>query len=352
MVFANDVNKIRELLDNAHRPLIFFDDDPDGLTSFLMIYRYIGDGRGVPIKTSPDLSPVYLKTVQDYSPDLVIILDKPLVSEEFITKLKVPLIWIDHHPVPEESELVKHYYNPLNYDKNVNFPTSYCVYEIIKHKFPDLIWLGMIGCVGDWFLPDFKKEFSDKYSDLFDIETKEPPQALFDQKIGTLVQIFDSCLKGTKKKVETCIKILTRIESPYEIINQLTPKGKFVYKHFSTLNERYKELLESAMKSEGDIVEFHYHDIKFSFTSMLSNELLYRNYNKFILVAREKSGFMHCSLRSKVHDVQSLLNSIIPEFSQAYGGGHKNACGANIRADEYQDFVNKIKQELSNFIDN
>ena len=33
------MNHVRERLMQAEKPLFFFDDDPDGLTSFLLLYR-------------------------------------------------------------------------------------------------------------------------------------------------------------------------------------------------------------------------------------------------------------------------------------------------------------------------
>ena len=50
-----------------------------------------------------------------------------------------------------------------------------------------------------------------------------------------------------------------------------------------------------------------YSENKMSLTSDLSNEILYENPNKFIIIAREKSGEMKCSLRSTRYKVLPLL---------------------------------------------
>jgi single-stranded DNA-specific DHH superfamily exonuclease len=347
MDLNKDLAKIKKILDDTHRPLIFFDDDPDGLCSFLMIYKFIGDGRGVPIKTSPDLSANYLRVVQDFAPDRIIILDKNSVSDQFISNTKIPILWIDHHPIQDNAKKVT-YFNPLQYDSEDNSPTSYWVYKILNEK--KFLWLSMIGCVADWFIPNYKDEFVDKYSDLFSKNITDPAKALFDTRVGKLVKIFDNCLKGTKKKVSSCIKILTRISDPEDLLYEISPKSKFIMKHFRKLNSKYDELLNSVDLSDEKLVEFNYSYNRMSYTSMLSNELQFRAPNKFILVAREKSGFMHCSLRSQKHDVRSLLDSIVSEFSEAYGGGHEHACGANIKASEYSDFVKRLRQELDNYV--
>ncbi len=350
MISNDEIKKIREILDNTHRPLIFFDDDPDGLCSFLMVYKYIGDGKGIPIKTSPDLNTQYLRNVEEYAPDRIIILDKPQVSEEFIDKAKVPILWIDHHPITDESRKVD-YFNPLKNDKEDNSPVSFWAYKITQKKNPENLWIAEVGCISDWYIPDFSKEFNELYPGLLNPEITNPSEALFDQKIGRLVKIFNSCLKGTRKKVNTCVKILSRITDPIEIMEVSSPKAKFINKHFNSMNERYDELINSVKKKKDELLVFTYDDEQFSFSAILSNEIQHRNPDKFIIVARKKFDFMHCSLRSQKHDVRSVLEKVLPEFEAAYGGGHKNACGANIRAEDFKHFTERIKQEMDSFKD-
>src|SRR3989344_3575465 len=91
------IKQIREHLDNCKRPLIFFDDDQDGLCSFLQFYRYKQEGKGIIVKTAPKLSAVFLNKVIEYQPDKIFILDVALVEQEFLDEIKVPAIWVDHH---------------------------------------------------------------------------------------------------------------------------------------------------------------------------------------------------------------------------------------------------------------
>ena len=56
---------IRKELETTSRPLYFFDDDPDGLASFLLLYRFIGEGKGVIVKAGPTLDDSYLNVVED-----------------------------------------------------------------------------------------------------------------------------------------------------------------------------------------------------------------------------------------------------------------------------------------------
>ena len=47
MLSEKQMQELKEHLDRAQNPLFFFDNDADGLCSFLLLARYIGRGKGV-----------------------------------------------------------------------------------------------------------------------------------------------------------------------------------------------------------------------------------------------------------------------------------------------------------------
>ena len=163
MLTEKQIEEIREHLENAQNPLFFFDNDNDGLCSFLLLQRHIARGRGVAIKSFPELSASYYRKVKELNPDYIFFLDKPLVSDEFFEKIRadnIPVVWIDHHQVDECVGGCKfdwvNYYNPYLNDKT-NEPVAYLSYKIANKN--DDIWLGVIGCVSDAMIPDFYEEF-------------------------------------------------------------------------------------------------------------------------------------------------------------------------------------------------
>ncbi len=228
---------IREELESSFRPLFFFDDDPDGLCSFLLFYRLIKEGKGIVVKSSPNLDEKFLHIVEEYKPDKIFILDKPLVSQDFLDKIKVKVIWIDHHAPVKRKKVT--YYNPrINNDAD-NRPTAYWCYKIADQD----LWIAMVGIIGDWHLPVFSKEFSKLYPKLLPKKIAKPEEALFKTEIGRLARIFSFILKGKTQDVMKYVKILTRIKSPYEILKQTTAQGKFIYKRYEKINKEYQELL-------------------------------------------------------------------------------------------------------------
>ncbi|MFT4326664.1 MAG: DHH family phosphoesterase, partial [Candidatus Woesearchaeota archaeon] len=105
--------EIREKLQTCENPLIFFDDDADGVCSFLLIYKYLNKGHGVIVKSTPEIkADPYIRKITEYMPDLVIILDKPKVEDEFLKGISCDVIWIDHHEPQTITQKNVYYYNP------------------------------------------------------------------------------------------------------------------------------------------------------------------------------------------------------------------------------------------------
>src|SRR3989339_1553001 len=132
MLTEKQIREIREHLEKAQNPLFFFDNDNDGLVSFLLLRRFIDRGRGVAIKSFPDLNLSYYRKVQELKPDYIFILDKPIVSLEFLERAKkdnVPVVWIDHHQVDKPEIEGVSYYNPF-FNDGTNEPVSYLCYKI------------------------------------------------------------------------------------------------------------------------------------------------------------------------------------------------------------------------------
>jgi len=343
------IKQLKELLDYTVRPLYFFDDDPDGLSSFLLFYKYVGDGQGIPVKSSPELKIEYSKKVNEYQPDRVIVLDKPKISQDFLDEVNTPILWLDHHEIqnPKSSTEIK-YFNPRPKKDGYGEPTSFCCYQVTKEN----LWIAMVGCVGDWFLPpaDMIEEFKKNYSDLFmsKNEINSPEIALYETKLGELVQIFSFLLKGSISDIKKNIKILTRIKDPYEILNSTSSQGKFLNKYYQIHKKEYEVLLDSALKKvdKTNLLLYEYTEDKNSYTADLSNELLYRYPKKVIIIAREKSDDIRMSLRSASFELPPIINEAL-ENLDGYGGGHLHACGCSVKKRDFPEFLKKFKKLIS-----
>jgi len=339
MVKFTSLKKIYELIDKSENPLIFFDDDPDGLCSYLQIKKHFKKGHPVVIKSSPELNVTYLKKIEEYSPDLVIVLDKPILSQDFIDKVNVPIIYIDHHPINDINGI--NYFNPLFKDKEDNRPVSYWCYQLTK----DNLWIASVGTIADYStatLKEFNKNFPDlcEYSD-------DPGKAMFgNTKVGKLIRIFSFILKGHHYKVIQYINLLERINSPYELLEESSNNAKEIMKIYEKVNKEYQKLLKEALKPQKSKVHlFIYEPEKISFTGELSNEVKFNIKNKMIIVGRKTNDAFKLSLRYEKDDLRKILEKSLNGLD-GYGGGHKHACGANISSKDFDEFISRLENYI------
>src|SRR3989338_3019702 len=255
------LKQIKSYLEKSLNPLIFFDDDADGLSSFLLIRKFLDKGKGVAVKHNI-LDDSYLKSIEYYNPDLILVLDKHGISQDFVDKVNIPILWIDHHPI-EEVKGVKHF-NPKYFDPKDNRPTSYWCYEITKEN----LWIAAIGIVADWGL-EHHQEFIKTYKGLSNPEFNDPPDVLFNTKLGLLAKLFTFILTGKTQDSKKCINILTKINDAL--------KNSLIYKN---------------------ILVYTYYIKDASYTGVLANELIYKHPDKVIIIAREKEDKMRLSIRS------------------------------------------------------
>ena len=341
MLTKDEITQIRDEIEDTKKPLFFFHDDPDGLSSFLILYRFCQCGKGYPVKSSPRITDDYLRQVEEYGPDKVFILDIALDDQEFLDKVNVPVVWIDHHDVLDRKGVL--YFNPRKNNPKDNIPTPYFCHKAVEQD----LWQAVVGCVGDWYLPDFAKEFTKKYPELLPADIKRPQDALFNTQLGEIVRIFSFILKGKIGDVMKCVKILTRIDDPYELINHDTPRSKFVFRRYELVNYAYQTLLKEVMAKEKDekVMVYTYKEAKISFTKDIANELLYKLQEKIIIMGREKGDEIKMSLRSATIKLPEILKKALDSV-EGFGGGHEYACGAVVKKKDFKTFINNLKKEI------
>ncbi|MFT4261364.1 MAG: DHH family phosphoesterase [Candidatus Woesearchaeota archaeon] len=342
MIPKEKLYEFRDKIKNSSRPLIFFDDDCDGVSSFIQYYWINTDSRGVIVKGKPELEERFVKNVDENGPDLVVVLDKPLVSEDFFNGVSQEKIWLDHHPVQDPKGVF--YLNPLNYSGE-SLPTSYFVYKSLRDEDKKSLWMAMVGVLGDWDM-SLGDEFKKEYPDLLPQEITTPKDALFNSKIGLLVKIINFNLKGKTSDVMKSVKTLTRISDPYEILEQKSSRGKFIYKKYEKVNKVYEMHKKNVSSDDSIFVIYKYGDTT-SITGDLSNELIYEYPDKVIVVGREHNGKVMMSIRSGKYKVVDVLAKSLEGFD-GYGGGHDYACGGCVREEDFYDFIEKFKSGFLN----
>ena len=347
MLTEKQIKEIKEHLEKAQNPLFFFDNDLDGLCSFLLLQRYIRRGKGVPIKTFPEFDASYFRKVSELNADYIFILDKPVVAEGFWKKARevnIPVVWIDHHEIQEAFPEFVNYYNPL-YDENLEKkkdtteaePVSVVCYQVANKK--DDLWIAVIGAIADRFMPDYYSEFKKKYPDLsFESEKITAFDILYKADIGKIAKIMDAGLKDKTSNVIGMLKFLVSSKTPYDVLNE-SGKNYLMHRRFKQIEKKYQKLLQMALDEYNpkDKILFFQYGGNLSISAELSNELSYKFPDKYIIVMMIKTD-VKVSISARGKGIKRIILEAVKGLEDARAGGHKNAVGGNIRVGDLEKF--------------
>ena len=338
MLNKKQIIEIREVLDKSQNPVFFFDNDVDGLCSFLLLSRFSGKGKGVPIKSFPEMDETYIRKINEFGTDAIFILDKPQVSKRFfdeVEKMNLPVIWIDHH-------LIDNLYIPksINYYNFSEVPTTYLCYQVTEKE--EDLWLAVCGCVADHYVPEFYKDFVKKYPELA-IKTKNAFEILYNAEIGKVARLMNSGLKDRVTNVMTMIRNLLGADGPYDVLEE-NSKNRIMHNRFNYIDRKHQKFLAKAKEvgNSKDKLLFFQYGGDMSISSDLSNELSYLFPNKIIVVVYTSGAKANISARGK--NVKDIILDSIRDFDGATGGGHEDAVGAMIKTVDVEKFRVNVEE--------
>lgn len=348
MISEKEIEEIREHLGRAQNPIFYYDNDADGLCSFLLLRRAFGKGKGVAIRSYPELNKTYGKKATELGGDYVFVLDKPIISREFVEEIErvgLPLIWIDHHRVEqgwsseEFSNVVL--YNSYNEEKGTGEPVSYICYNAAGKK--DDLWIALMGCIADHYLPDFAFEFGERYGEFWGKNIIGAFDAYYKTEIGKIAQSLNFGLKDSTSHIVQMQNYLINCKGPEEVFLEV-PENKNFRVKYNDIKKKYDALIEKAERKVGDRMIWFEYGGELSISSDVSNELSYKYPDRIIVVAYRKGSLVNISMRGK--GIRRTLNKIIKFFENASGGGHEDAVGARLRAEDLEKFKKVLEGEL------
>lgn len=342
MLSKEQLNEIKEHLERAQNPVFFFDNDVDGLISFILLRRFTGRGKGVAIKSFPELDESYIRKVEEFNADYVFVLDKPGVSKGFIEEMEkksIPIVWIDHHDVKIDllSKNV-YYFNPIFAKEKSSEPVSYICYKVADvHQDK---WLALIGCIYDNFIPEFLGDIAKDCPSIINKNAKSAFEIFYENEFGKLIMMLDFGLKDRTTNVVSMINVLLKAQVPFDLLKEDESNYK-IHRRYQQVNIAYSNLLERAKRvarGSGKVVFFQYGG-ELSLSSNIANELSYRFPGKVVIVAYIKGAIANVSIRGSV-DVRDLTIKAIEKIGNATGGGHKHATGAKMMVEDLEKFKN------------
>lgn len=345
MLTIKQNEEIKEHLAKAQNPIFFFDNDQDGLCSFLLLQRYIGRGRGVAAKTFPNLDVSLFRRVLELEADYIFILDKPNVSQEFfeeVRKINLPIVWIDHHQTDTDVPEWVHYYNSFYDNDKTGEPVTDLCYRIADKK--EDMWLAVAGCVADSYIPSYYKDFLKENPELC-VDTDIPFEILYNSDIGKVSRIIGAGLMDKTTNVVSMLKYLMKVKFPTQILSE-DKKIDFVYEKFDFLEKKRAKLVSKAM-NEGEVTDkyvyFEYGGTV-SMSADLANELVYRYPNRYIIIVYKTGSSANISTRGS--GVKNIMIETIKDIDGASGGGHTNAAGGKVMIGDLGKFKEKFLSQL------
>jgi single-stranded DNA-specific DHH superfamily exonuclease len=345
MLTEKQLNEIREYLENSRNPIFFFDNDPDGLCSYLLLRRFCSKGKGVIVKSSASVNKQYFSMVERFNSDCIFVLDKPSIDKDFVKEAKtknIPLIHIDHHPIEESYEKVEHFFNPRLVSKT-NEPVSDLCYRITRRK--EDLWIACAGCISDAFLPDFIGDLEKRMPQLINKKYKTAFDILYRTDLGKIITLMSFALRDMQKNVDSFIRFLIDVSNPSDLFDE-NEKTKTFLKKYAETGERYSKFMEKAKTEiQGDILFFSYSG-EVGLNRDMSNELMYLFPEKVICIAFVKNGKANISLRWAMGDIRKIALKAIKNMENALGGGHENALGIQMLEEDVPKFKENLFQEF------
>jgi len=337
MLTDKQMKILKEQVFFCNNPVYFFDNDADGLASFLLLHDIIKEGKGYSARTGPELSGDFSRLVSQEN-DKIFVLDKAMISEAFLYNIKKTIVWIDHH-MPQIINMKNIIYiNPRQNDYDIYYSTTSCIYDTFKPEIKRK-WVAAVGMLGDWCVPDFQDELIKEYPNYISKGVTTPEVTKGDVRL--MIRIFSMIQKGDSSSIRRAIDSLILVKNPYEILEQSSKPGKEVWRKYIQVNEEFKKVIETAeTKIYDNVVVCIFHPIRNSFTKEIAQDLVLEHPDKIVLVLREKDGVLMGSIRGK----NSLaIGEKAIKGLKASIGGHEDAAGLNISSEDLKIFIERLK---------
>lgn len=347
MLSQESLDDIRTRLEGASCPVFLFDNDADGLCSYVIARRALGKGKGIPVRSYPELDVGYCEQALILGADMVVVLDKPFISEASIRLLQersIPLLILDHHVVEKTySPEIGSYpleYNPalLEGSERSTEPVSYLMYCALGRK--EDLWLMIAGCIADHYLPVEWEVFSVHYPALGG-KVQSPFHAYYLTPLGTLAQSLNFGLKDSLAHVKALVTFLSECSGPEQVLGDEAPLSFRDKMH--TLSEALERFIGEA-QVHGSLVVVQYSGAT-SMSADIANKLSFLYPGNYILVAYCKGSVTNLSLRGK--GVKKIFDALVPTFPGLLGGGHEDAVGGRMVSASVEGFIKAFQEKIA-----
>lgn len=381
MTLDSVISSIHKSLSIAKKPVMFFDSDTDGTTSYLQLKRVFPKLIGYPFARDQEKQKECIRYLEEDT-DTVFFIDIPVVRADLLELIKdKKIIWADHHILQDKSVLSNYtitYLNPLDFDAKDNRPSCYLAYKIAGSK--DNLDLLSLGSISDFYLLPELAEWEQAQPNQFNSvlrlsESKKSELFSFLKKnnfneatvreerenwiryltyecgVSELKNFFDFIYKvDSEARMLHAVRMVEKL-SLTELLGEIRSGKGFLFEDYAKLTSKYRKIFDKAMTQVKDekIVFFEYTGLR-AYTKTLSEELCYRlkNWEVIAVFFKKKSGHEYqgsTRAKSDVH-LPNLLKECLVGL-EGYGGGHPKASGCKVSEKDFPEFKKRFISKLS-----
>ncbi|MCH7902835.1 DHH family phosphoesterase [archaeon] len=228
-------------------------------------------------------------------------------------------------------------------NSNSGEPVIYCCYQISQKK--EDLWIAVIGCISDSFIPDFYEEFEEKYPEL-SIKFENVKDIFYKSQIGKAAQILNGGLKDRITNVINMLRFLIKSKSPHDVLEE-TSKNRTMHDRFKQINSKFEKLVEKARKivKEEDKLLFFKFGGDLSVSGEVSNYLSYLFPEKVVVVAYVTEVKANISVRGR--GVRKIVLKAIEDIEDSTGGGHRDAVGVGVKIEDLEKFRKNMEKSVA-----
>lgn len=395
--FLEKLNHIQQILSQKNNKIaILHDNDCDGISSYLILkktYESIHFAHFIS-KDEKMQHMIIDKVPKDITH--ILFLDTPDISESVITQLSSykdtkntslkEILILDHHIT--KKGILKHYNkneifyaNPIEFNSNDSRAITFWSY-ILSNENKSQFHQALIGTISDFFttslfldidisnsqIKELFKPFNLEHICKIQLKLKENPlyfqnennlnenaniitELSYTTQIGILKQFFDFIFKNPKYS-QDYIKEITN-EDLFSILGQISAGKYSPFIDFNQYYKKYEKIIQKSYiefdKQENKDYIIIFHKGRTSYNRQLSEKA---RFDKDVLIScsmhqKYERDSISGSFRSR-DDIN--LHEILPKLLKNLNGrwgGHKNACGFQIKEEYKEQLIKNIEHYFS-----
>lgn len=376
---AKKFSSVLKTYNSQTRVGLFYDDDPDGICSGIILEKTLGF-KEIPvverIPFSNDLAPFSDKfnaVVKDRRLNVLLMTDFNIAGfghlDAYLKFRKlfpdIDVIIFDHHQ--DSSDYKTDYYFNSNELQGQILGNQLCcskfVFEVCKLICSDISkfsWLKAIGIIADsnqetWGR-DVVRLIEKLNSDLInspdesirEYNIPEESDEFFQNPFGKVANLIFYGLAKSSSEISKIYDILFTAKGIFEVEDKLK-EYSLIEDEVDDYIENFNYYLKNAYTPSDELHIFEM-EVKgeYDLQCILSNLLSHQNEDiLFIIYRKKKDNFIYASLRLQNKSINmGSLAELAADFPDGNGGGHIPAAGIKIKKDDFKPFKKKLFEKL------